>query len=370
VEQEAKDSNYRSRYQARLGRLRQALARISADAIVVSHLPNVRYLCGFSGSAGLLLVTTDAATFFTDSRYTIQAGHEVSGASVRIAKKGLLKTAGELLRGRRRLRRIAYSPAQVTVAQKQTLDAAISRRVRWIDDAGAIEKLRAIKDSGEISILRAAAAIVSRTFDRTRRILRPGMTELALAAEIERDFKKQGAEGPSFETIVASGERSAWPHAHPTGKAIARNELVVLDHGAILRGYCSDMTRTVFVGKAPRRVRTLYQAVLDALEAGKAAAKPGVKTQDVDAAARKVLRRAGLGRYFTHSTGHGIGLEIHEAPRIGKGDETILAQGMVVTVEPGVYIEGLGGIRIEDDIVITARGAEELTTAPRNLIEL
>ncbi len=367
---QGKGSNDRSRYQARLDRLREALGRISADAIVVSHLPNVRYLCGFSGSAGVLLVAADSATFFTDSRYTMQSKHEVSGASVKVTAKGLLKAVGELLRGRRSLRRIAYSPAQTTVAQKQALDFAVSRSVRWIDDAGAVEKLRAVKDSGEISTIRDAAAIVSKTFDRTRRILRPGVTELDLAAEIERDFKKQGAEGPSFETIVASGPRSAWPHARPTTKPVARNELVVMDQGAILRGYCSDMTRTVFVGKAPRRVRSLYQAVLGALEAGKAAAKPGVKTQDVDAAARSVLRRAGLGRYFTHSTGHGIGLEIHEAPRIGKGDETVLLAGMVVTVEPGVYIEGLGGIRIEDDIVITARGAEELTTAPRNLIEL
>lgn len=370
MREQAKDSNGRSRYQSRLDRLREELRRISADAIIVSHLPNVRYLCGFSGSAGVLLVTSESATFFTDSRYTIQARHEVHGASVKIARKSLLKTAGELVRARRSLRRIAYSPAQMTVAQKRALDSSISRRVRWTDDAAAIEKLRAVKDSTEIATIREAAAVVSKTFARTLRILRPGMTELALAAEIEGDFKKQGAEGPSFETIVASGERSAWPHAHPTVKPIARNELVVLDQGAILRGYCSDMTRTVFVGTASRRVRSLYQAVLDALEAGKAAAKPGVKTQDVDAAARSVLRRAGLGRYFTHSTGHGIGLEIHEAPRIGKGDETVLAEGMVVTVEPGVYIEGLGGIRIEDDIVITARGAEELTTAPRNLIEL
>ncbi len=316
------------------------------------------------------MLDADSATFFTDARYTIQAQHEISCAAVRIAKKGLLKAAGELLRGRRSLRRLAYSPAQITVAQKQTLDSAVARKVRWIDDMGSVEKLRAVKDPGEVSTLREAAAIVSKTFERTARILRPGVAELDVAGEIERDFKRQGAEGPSFETIVASGERSAWPHAHPSTKQLGRNELVVLDHGAILRGYCSDMTRTVFTGKAPRKVKSLYQGVLQALEAGKAAAKPGAKSKDVDAAARNTLRRAGLARYFTHSTGHGIGLEIHEAPRIGKGDETVLVEGMVVTVEPGVYIEGLGGIRIEDDIVITARGAEELTTAPRNLIEL
>lgn len=354
----------------RMERLRRALDQLAADAAVVSHLPNVRYLCGFSGSAGLLIVDAARAVFFTDSRYTIQSRHEVVGARVQIAKKGLLRAAGELLRGRRSVRRVAYSPSQVTVAQKQALDSAISRKVRWVSDRGTVEELRTVKDAGEIATIREAAELVSRTFQRTRRVLRPGVTELELAAIIEHDFKRQGAQGPSFETIVASGKRSAWPHAHPTRKRIAKNELVVLDQGAILRGYCSDMTRTIFVGKAPHRIKDLYSAVQEALEAGKAAARPGAKAEDVDAAARNVLRRAGLGRYFTHSTGHGVGLEIHESPRLGKGDETVLAEGMVITVEPGVYIEGLGGIRIEDDIAITARGAEELTTAPRNLIEL
>lgn len=360
-------------------RLRNCFGRLSAEAILVTHLPNVRYLCGFSGSAGMLLIEAATATFFTDSRYTFQSKDEVTGARVQIAKKGVLRAAGELLRARKSLRRVAYSPAQVTVAQKQALDAAVSRKIRWIDDGAAVEKLRMVKDAFEIAAIREAAQIVSKTFDRTTRILhsgRPGLlgrsrlSELDVAAEIERDFKRQGAEGPSFETIVASGERTAWPHARPTRKAIGKNELVLLDQGAILRGYCSDMTRTVFVGKAPGRVRSLHGAVLDALEAGKAAARPGTKAQEVDAAARAVLRRARLDRYFTHSTGHGVGLEIHESPRLGKGEETVLAEGMVVTVEPGVYIEGLGGIRIEDDIVVTARGAEQLTTAPRHLIEL
>ncbi len=364
------DTHDESRFGPRRERLQSVLEDIDADAIVVSHLPNVRYLCGFTGSAGLLLIESGAATFFTDSRYTMQSKDEVFGARIQVAKKGLLRAAGELLRSRRSLRRVAYSPAQMTVAQKQALDAAVSRKIRWIDDQGAVERLRLFKDVYEISAIRDAAAIVSKTFERARRILRPGMTELNLAAEIERDFKRQGAEGPSFETIVASGERSAWPHARPSRKAIGKNELVVLDQGAILRGYCSDMTRTVSVSKASSKVRSLYAAVLEALEAGKAAVRPGVKAQDIDAAARSVLRRAGLAGYFTHSTGHGIGLEIHEAPRLGRGDQTVLAEGMVVTVEPGVYIEGLGGIRIEDDIVVTARGAETITTAPRNLIEI
>jgi Xaa-Pro aminopeptidase len=360
----------RSRYLARLHRLRGALGNLGADAILVSHLPNIRYLCGFSGSSGLLFVDSFEATFFTDSRYTSQSRAEVVGARLRIVKQGLLPAAGEMLRSRRRGRRIAYSSAQLTVAQKEALDAASSRKIRWVNVQGTVEQLRSVKDAAELSIMREAAKIASQAFLRALRYVRPGVAELDLAAEIEHSFKRQGAEGPSFETIIASGERSAWPHARPTPKAIGKNELVVIDQGAILRGYCSDMTRTVFVGTASRRIKALYGAVLDAQEAAKAAVRPGTSAQDVDAAARRSLRRAGLVRYFTHSTGHGLGLEVHEAPRIGKGDKTVLSEGMVVTIEPGAYVEGLGGIRIEDDMVVTARGAENLTTARRDFLEL
>ena len=187
-------------------------------------------------------------------------------------------------------------------------------------------------------------------------------------------MKLQGASGPSFETIVASGPRSAWPHARPTAKLLRKNELVVLDQGAILRDYCSDMTRTVFLGRSSAAVRnkarSLYHAVLEAQEAAIAAIRPGVSAAVVDAAARKALKRSGLNRYFTHSTGHGLGLEIHEMPRLGRGEETLLEEGMVVTVEPGVYIERLGGIRIEDEVLVTSKAAEVLTSASREFLEL
>ena len=196
------------------------------------------------------------------------------------------------------------------------------------------------------------------------------MTELALAAEIDHEIKRRGGLGPSFETIVASGARSAWAHARPTPKPLRKNELVVLDQGAILRGYCSDMTRTVHLGKASRRLRSLYSAVLEAQEAGKRAIRPGATAGDVDQAARNALKKVKLDRYFTHSTGHGLGLEVHEMPRLGRGEQTILQEGMVLTVEPGVYLEGLGGIRIEDDVVVTAKGIVDLTTAPRDFLEL
>jgi Xaa-Pro aminopeptidase len=233
-----------------------------------------------------------------------------------------------------------------------------------------VEKLRAVKDADELQRMREAAVLISNVFKRVVRIIRPGISELGLAAEIEYGVRQMGGAGPSFETIVASGERSAWAHARPTAKLLRKSELVVLDQGAIIRGYCSDMTRTVFVGKAPSKVRSLYGAVLEAQEAAKSAIRPGVKAGDVDRAARNVLKRLKLAQYFTHSTGHGLGIEVHEIPRLGKGEETVLCEGMVLTVEPGVYIEGLGGIRIEDDVVVRSEGAVDLTTASREFLEL
>lgn len=354
----------------RLGRLRLSFSALGADAILVTHLPNIQFLCGFTGSAAMLLVDSTAATLYTDSRYTFQAREEVSGARTQICKHGLLRAVLETLRARKGRWRVAYSPEHVSVVQRRALDAVAGGRVRWVSDASAVEKLRAVKDADELGRMREAAKNISVVFGRIVRRIRPGVSELEIAAEIEHEIKRQGGSGPSFETIVASGPRSAWAHARPTAKLLRKNELVVLDHGAILRGYCSDLTRTVFVGKASARVRGLYSAVLEAQEAGKRAIRPGVAAEDVDRAARNALKRAKLDRYFTHSTGHGLGLEVHEMPRLGKGEKTVLLEGMVVTVEPGVYLEGFGGIRIEDDVVVTAKGAADLTTATRDFLEL
>jgi Xaa-Pro aminopeptidase len=353
-----------------MDRLRISFDTIGIDALVATHLPNIRYLCGFCGSAGVLLIDDNGATLFTDSRYTLQARQETSGVRVEIAKGGLLRAAGSVLKVRRGIRRVGYAPASVTVAQKDALEKSAGRHIGWIEDGGIVEKLRAVKDRDEVTRMRGAAKLISGVFEGLLGNIRVGMTELELAAEIEYAIKQHGGSGTSFETIVASGERSAWPHARPTEKMLGKGELVVLDQGAILSGYCSDMTRTVFLGRASAKVRRLYQAVLEAQEAGKRSVRPGVKAEDVDKAARAVLQRRGLDRYFTHSTGHGLGLEVHEMPRLGQGEKTILQEGMVLTVEPGVYVEGIGGIRIEDDVVVTARGAQELTTAPREFLEL
>jgi Xaa-Pro aminopeptidase len=365
---------------SRIHRLRLSFSALRSDALLVTHLPNIRYLCGFTGSAAILLVEHSRATLFTDSRYTLQARQEVRDATTVIALHGLLGAVGEALKGCRGNIRLGFAPAQLTVAEKDALQTAIGARLRWLAAPGLIERLRAVKDAAELALMRRSARLISEVWTAAVRNVKPGISELAVAADIERGMKLQGASGPSFETIVASGARSAWPHARPTPKLLRKNELVVLDQGAILRDYCSDMTRTVFLGRSAvgaragvrsnNKVRSLYAAVLEAQEAAIAAIRPGISAATVDAAARKVFKRLGLDRYFTHSTGHGLGLEIHEMPRLGRAEEAVLEQGMVVTVEPGVYIESLGGIRIEDEVLVTSRGAEVLTSASREFLEL
>ena len=355
---------------SRIHRLRLSFSALHSDALLVTHLPNIRYLCGFTGSAAILLVEHSRATLFTDSRYTLQARQEVHDASTVIAPHGLIRALGETLRARRGIIRLAFSPVRITVAQKDALQLAAGPRLRWLAAPDLVERLRAVKDAAELTLMRQSARLISEVWTAAVRNVKPGISELAVAADIDRSMKLQGASGPSFETIVASGPRSAWPHARPTPKLLRKNELVVLDQGAILRDYCSDMTRTVFLGRPSSRVRSLYSAVLEAQGAAIAAIRPEVSAASVDAAARKVFKRSGLERYFTHSTGHGLGLEIHEMPRLGRAEETLLVQGMVVTVEPGIYIERFGGIRIEDEVLVTSRGAEILTSASREFLEL
>ncbi len=235
---------------------------------------------------------------------------------------------------------------------------------------GAVEALRMRKDASEIAQMRKAAILVGDVFLAVLPLLKPGVRELEVGAEIEYQMRKRGASGPAFETIVAFGKRGALPHARPTAKRLRKNELVVLDLGVILGHYCSDMTRTVHVGRASARVRTWYQAVLEAQRAAIAAVKNGVSCGTVDAAARQVLAGYHLDKLFVHSTGHGLGLEVHEDPRVAQGQKKLLEPGNVITIEPGIYAEGIGGIRIEDDVVVHADRTEVLTRVPRDLTEL
>jgi Xaa-Pro aminopeptidase len=354
---------------SRLKRLRQLIDSAGAGALLETHLPNIYYLCGFSGDSGALLVDSSSATLFTDGRFTIQAKEETRAIRVQIHKGPLLEAVGDHLRARKR-QRVAVPPSRLTLAGWKALRKAAGGNLKWVAIDGLVESLRAVKDADEIDRIRDAARLGSEVMEEAIRLVRPGVTELDIAAEIGYRMRRKGASGESFEAIVASGPRSALPHARPTARRIGKNELVVLDLGAILRRYCSDLTRTVHVGKASARVRQWYHAVLDAQSAARDALKSGVTCGAIDAAARNVLQQKGLGRYFVHSTGHGIGLEIHEDPRIARNQKERLKSGNVVTLEPGVYVEGVGGIRIEDDALVTPRGAEILTTTPREFLEL
>ena len=357
---------------ARIAAARKTLAEARLDALVVSSLPNVFYLCGFTGSNALLIVSPDSVDLFTDSRYTLQAREEARDAHMHIPRVPLTQAGGNLLRerGRRHGLRAGYDAAHLNVAEWRRLEKASGRKVRWSDAAGLVEELRAVKSAVELDAMRRAAKMGSEVMAEAIELVRPGISELELAAEIEHRMRRKGADGPSFETIVASGARAALPHARPTAKVLQKSELVVLDLGVILAHYCSDLTRTVFVGRASNEVKRWYKAVESAQEAALEAVAVGKTVGSVDRAARRVLDQSKLGKYFTHSTGHGLGIEVHEPPRIGRAQKQKLRAGNVVTLEPGIYIEGAGGIRVEDDVAVHARGTEVLTSAPRGLLEL
>lgn len=362
----------RSEHASRLDLLRRALDASRAGALLVTHLPSVFYLCGFTGSNAALLVLPREIHLFTDGRYTVQARQEARGARVHIGRQAATLQAAERIRrskGRGRLR-LGFDPAHLSHAEWTRLRAALGQGIAWKPLAGLVEGLREIKSPQELNLMRQAARLGSEVMQEVISLVKPGISELDLAAEADYRMRRKRASGPSFDTIVASGPRSALPHAHPTEKCLRKNELVVLDLGAILRHYCSDLTRTVYVGRAPARVRRWYQAVLEAKQAALQALRAGQTAGQVDQAARGVLARSGLARYFTHSTGHGLGIEVHEGPRLGRGQRQEIRVGNVVTLEPGIYVEGVGGIRIEDDVAVHASGTEVLTSAPTGLLEL
>ncbi|MBZ5627532.1 MAG: Xaa-Pro peptidase family protein [Acidobacteriia bacterium] len=345
------------------------LEKLRLEALLVTHLPNIRYLCGFTGSAGALLMHGGRPVFFTDGRYTAQARAEVRRARVVIAKGSPPLAAAQFAQGVR-LRALGIESHHMTVSARATLHRALGPKTRLRDVGPVVERLRMIKDADEIALLREAVNLGARLLDTAVHAIGPGVTESEVAAELEYAARRAGAEAMSFATIVAAGPRSAMPHGVASSAAIPAGGFVVLDFGVILHGYCSDMTRTVHVGKVSAAERSMYQAVREAEQAGVDAARAGVACGEVDRTVRNTLRRAGFARYFTHSTGHGVGLEIHEPPRLARGEGGALDAGMVVTIEPGVYVPGQGGVRIEDMVVISQSGCDVLTAAPKELIEL
>jgi Xaa-Pro aminopeptidase len=339
-------------------RRKRVAARLAGvEGLIVTSPANVRYLSGFTGSNGAVVLSHGSATLFTDPRYAIQATTE-SDCRVVVAKGSLLRIAAKLI-ARKRWRKMGFERSRMSFAGWAELQDALLPDV--------VEAERMVKSEAEVELIRRSVITNSRAFERTLKRLKPGMSENEVAAEIELQMRRLGAEGVAFESIVAAGPRSALPHARPTAEPIGSNRLLLFDVGALQAGYCSDMTRVVHLGKTGTRARTLYRAVLEAQLAAIDAVRPGVTAGSVDKAARTVLRKHGLDKAFVHSTGHGLGLEIHESPRIGRKDETRLQAGMAITIEPGAYIEGFGGVRIEDTVVITPGGCEILTPTPKEL---
>ncbi len=357
-----------------MGALRRKLTRAGLSGLLVTHLPDLRYLCAFTGSSAALALTRWKARLFTDGRYTAQAGEEVRAAAVETVTSSPSVAAAEWLAAQPGVSAVGFDPAWTTVADLARWKAALPSRLRRSLlaplAASLVEPLRAVKDEDELAAMIEAAFMGSKLFDHILGFLHPGLREIEVAAELEHQARLLGAEGMSFETIVASGVRSAFPHGRATSARLPRRGFLTLDFGIIHKGYCSDMTRTVFLGKPRPAQRSAYHAVLEAQEAAVAAVGSGVRCGDVDEAARSVLRREGFAEAFCHSTGHGLGLEIHEPPRIGAGQSTRLLPGMVVTIEPGIYLAGQFGVRIEDMVAVTRNGGQVLTPASKALIEL
>ncbi|HEY4933945.1 MAG TPA: Xaa-Pro peptidase family protein [Terriglobales bacterium] len=356
-------------YSRRQKTFQQTLIDEELDGFVVMHAANLRYLCGYTGSNGLLLFLSGRRVFFTDGRYAEQAREEVKGARVVIVKGPLMTEAAKVI-GKLSSAAIGFESDLTTVATAKHMRDSVHRRIGWKATTGLIMRQRMIKDVEELKLIRVAVKLGAKVYEQALRVVRPGMREVEVAATLEFAARRAGADGMSFDTIVAAGKRGALPHGRASTQPIPRRGFVVIDSGVILRGYCSDMTRTVHVGRVSRVEREWYEAVLEAQLVGIAAVRPGVTAGEVDEATRSVLRKAKLDRHFTHSTGHGVGLEIHEPPRLGTKQTERLAPGMVVTIEPGIYVPGKGGIRIEDMVVVTGRGCEVLTPVTKELIEI
>jgi Xaa-Pro aminopeptidase len=369
-------------HRGRIRHLAQELRRRSILSLLVTHLPDVRYLTGFTGSNAALVVVAKpraSARLFTDGRYTVQAKREVQGATVRISPKSALAEACNW--AGHHADQCGFDRTQTTVAALSVMKKAAEKRNFFVPADGLIAALRIIKDAAEVEYMRHAASLTCSLYEGLLGWIEPEMRERDIAAELEHRARMAGAEAMSFETIVAAGERSSQPHARATEARIARGDLVTLDFGIVLDGYCSDMTRTFAIGFGEKAVpprlrqrwteqREVFEAVLAAQQAGVNAVRAGVTCGEVDRAARSVLEAAGYGKYFTHSTGHGVGLEIHEAPRVGKESKDVLKAGTVITIEPGVYLPGRFGVRIEDSVLVTEHGAEVLTPVHKGWMEL
>ena len=354
----------------RIGRLRGMLDDAGVEALLVTNLKNVRYLTGFTGSAGSLLVFADRLLLATDGRYGTQSAEQLAAAGVEAAIDigDLAAQQAAISAAAAGVRRLGLEADSLTWARQLDMASTWFPDMELVPTSGIVETLRLVKDDGEVARIEAAAAIADAALEQVRPTLAPGRTEADVAIELDFAMRRLGASGSSFETIVAAGPNAAKPHHRPSRREIQAGELVVIDFGAVVDGYCSDMTRTVCVGPPGPEVQRMVDVVRASQQAGVDTVRAGRAAAEVDAACRRVIGDAGWADAFVHGTGHGVGLDIHEAPAVATTSTATLAAGHVVTVEPGVYLPGHGGVRIEDTVLVTADGCRTLTRAPKDLI--
>ncbi|MHB1653774.1 MAG: M24 family metallopeptidase [Desulfitobacteriaceae bacterium] len=349
---------------SRLKNMRKRMIQEQLDAFVVARPENGRYISGFTGGEALLFVLPEQAYLLTDFRYIEQATAEAPDFQVVKVANDLYAPIGTLSQG---VRRVGFEGDFVTYANHLKLTEALPE-AQFVSLPGLASNLRSVKDAGEITLIRQAVQAADKAFTEIIQQIRIGQTEEEIALTLEFAMRKAGASGRSFNFIVASGWRGALPHGAASAKQTQRGEFLTMDFGAVVRGYCSDITRTVALGEPDDKQREIYELVLAAQKAGINAVKPGLTGKEVDAVARKVIEEAGYGAYFGHGLGHSVGLAIHEGPNLNIREERVLEPGMVLTVEPGIYIPNWGGVRIEDMVVVTEDGCEILTQAPKDLI--
>lgn len=352
----------------RINTVRQIAQTKGADTVLLTFLPDVRWVCGFTGSNGLLIILPDAAHFITDGRYKTQASVEIQNAEIHItsgslfeyaAAKGLLAGASSVL----------YQSDKLTVSEFELLQRLFPA-VTWIGADELLVHAVASKSPEEVECMRRAQRLTERVFEEILHLIRPGVTEKEIAAEIVYRHLRGGAERMSFEPIVASGPNSALPHARPTSRKIQSGDMIVLDFGCHVEGYASDMTRTVAVGEPSEQARDVYDVVLQAQQTALETARSGIPSADLDRTARRVIEDAGYGEYFTHGLGHRLGLQVHEWPRVSYTADYVLPLYAAITIEPGIYLPGRFGVRIEDVVVLHLETAENITNAPKELIVL
>ena len=343
-------------YKSRVKKLQKRLQVLRLGGFVSLDLTNVRYLTGYTGTSGAVAVFKKSAFFFTDFRYKTQAASQVQSMK-RVIAKSLIEEIGKSIRGAR-VKRIGYEQERLNVSQFKQLRK--TAKAKWIA-VKPVDELRIIKDEAEIKTLAKNFSILAKVFSSLSEVVYPRRRESEVAAELQYRLAKLGGSGPSFDFIVASGTRSALPHGVASSKRIGKNDIVTLDWGWLLDGYCSDNTRTFFMGKPKRQLLEIHAIVLEANRLAIKKVAPGVPLKDIDAAARNHIKKKGYGDKFGHGTGHGVGLEIHEAPNVSPRSKDVAREGMVFTIEPGIYLPGIGGVRIEDVVVVTKKGCKLLT---------